>query len=122
MEPGRRHLDPDGYLVLVDRIKDMIIRGGENIYPKEIETTLYTHPAVLEAAVVGRPDPVYGEVPVAFVATKPGLTVTAEELLGHCSASLARYKVPSEIYIRTELPKNSVGKLVKGLLREQVRS
>ena len=114
------YLDRDGYLVLVDRIKDMIIRGGENIYPKEIETTLYQHPAVLEAAVVGRPDPVYGEVPVAFVAAKPGLTVTADDLFAHCAASLARYKVPVEIHVRTELPKNSVGKLVKGLLREQV--
>ena len=115
-------LDPDGYLVLVDRIKDMIIRGGENIYPKEIEDCLYRHPAVLEAAVVGKPDDVYGEVPVAFVAAKPGMTVTAEELVEHCSASLARYKVPREIHIRTELPKNSVGKLVKGLLREQTAS
>jgi long-chain acyl-CoA synthetase len=115
-------LDPDGYLVLVDRIKDMIIRGGENIYPKEIEECLYGHPAVLEAAVVGKPDEVYGEVPVAFVATKPGLTVTADALVAHCSASLARYKVPREINIMTELPKNSVGKLVKGLLREQSAS
>jgi acyl-CoA synthetase (AMP-forming)/AMP-acid ligase II len=116
------YLDPDGYLVLVDRIKDMIIRGGENIYPKEIESALYAHPTVLEAAVVGRPDPFYGEVPVAFVATKPGLTVTSEELLAHCTASLARYKVPDEIHVRTDLPKNSVGKLVKGLLRDQVTS
>ena len=113
-------LDEDGYLILVDRIKDMIIRGGENIYPKEIEERLYGHPAVLEAAVVGRPDDVYGEVPVAFVATKPGLTVTAEELAEHCAGSLARYKVPAEIHVRTELPRNSVGKLVKGLLREQI--
>ena len=97
----------------------MIIRGGENIYPKEIEECLYGHPAVLEAAVVGKPDAVFGEVPVAFVAPKPGLTVTAEELLAHCAASLARYKVPTEIHVRTELPKNSVGKLVKGLLRDQ---
>jgi long-chain acyl-CoA synthetase len=116
------YLDRDGYLVLVDRIKDMIIRGGENIYPKEIESTLYTHPAVLEAAVVGRPDPVYGEVPIAFVAAKPGLTVTADELLAHCAASIARYKVPVEVNVRSELPKNSVGKLVKGLLRDQLSS
>ncbi|MDP3892075.1 class I adenylate-forming enzyme family protein, partial [Nocardioides sp.] len=112
-------IDDDGYLSVVDRIKDMIIRGGENIYPKEIEECLYGHPAILEAAVVGRPDDVLGEVPVAFVATKPGLTATAEELLTHCAASLASYKVPCEIHIRTELPKNSVGKLVKGFLREQ---
>lgn len=113
-------LDEDGYLRIVDRMKDMIIRGGENIYPKEIEECLYGHPAILETAVVGKPDDMLGEVPIAFVATKPGLTVTAEELLEHCASSLARYKVPSEIHIQTELPKNSVGKLVKGLLRDQV--
>jgi len=112
-------IDEDGYLRIVDRIKDMIIRGGENIYPKEIEECLYRHPAILEAAVVGKPDEVYGEVPVAFVAAKPGLAVTSEELLAHCAASLARYKVPYEIHVRTDLPKNSVGKLVKGVLREQ---
>lgn len=70
---------------------------------------LYGHPAVLEAAVVGKPDDVFGEVPVAFVATKPGLAVTPADLLAHCSAALARYKVPSQIHVRTELPKNSVG-------------
>jgi long-chain acyl-CoA synthetase len=112
-------LDDDGYLRIVDRLKDMIIRGGENIYPREIEECLYGHGAVLEAAVVGKPDGVLGEVPVAFVALKPGLTVTEGELFAYCAASLARYKIPSEIHIRTELPKNSVGKLVKGSLREE---
>jgi acyl-CoA synthetase (AMP-forming)/AMP-acid ligase II len=112
-------IDEDGFLRIVDRLKDMIIRGGENIYPKEIEECLYGHPAVLEAAVVGKPDDVLGEVPVAFVATKPGLAVTPADLLAHCSAALARYKVPTQIHVRTELPKNSVGKLVKGLLRDQ---
>ena len=113
-------IDEDGYLRIVDRLKDMIIRGGENIYPKEIEECLYGHQAVLEAAVVGRPHDVLGEVPMAFVATKPGLTVTADELLTHCAASLAGYKVPTQIRVLTELPKNSVGKLVKGLLRDQI--
>ncbi|WP_406024218.1 AMP-binding protein [Nocardioides sp. NBC_00850] len=112
-------IDEDGYLRIVDRLKDMIIRGGENIYPKEIEECLYGHPAVLEAAVVGKPDDVFGEVPVAYVATKPGLAATPDELLAHCSTALARYKVPTQIHVRTELPKNSVGKLVKGLLRDQ---
>jgi acyl-CoA synthetase (AMP-forming)/AMP-acid ligase II len=111
-------LDEDGYLRIVDRIKDMIIRGGENIYPKEIEECLYRHPAVLEAAVVGRRDPVLGEVPVAFVAIKPGLTATADELIAHCRESLARYKVPEDVQVLAELPKNAVGKLVKGFLRE----
>ncbi|WP_177287791.1 AMP-binding protein [Actinomadura madurae] len=111
-------LDEDGYLRIVDRIKDMIIRGGENIYPKEIEECLHRHPGVVEAAVVGKPDVKYGEVPVAFVAARPGSTVTAEELLEHCAASLARYKTPTEIHVRDQLPKNSVGKLVKSPLRE----
>ncbi|WGY00214.1 AMP-binding protein [Nocardioides sp. QY071] len=111
-------VDEDGYLRIVDRIKDLIIRGGENIYPKEIEECLYAHPAVLEAAVVGRPDAVLGEVPVAYVAPRPGRVVAPEELRVHCAARLARYKVPEQFEVRTELPKNSVGKLVKGLLRE----
>ena len=89
-------LDDDGYLTLVDRAKDMIIRGGENIYPKEIESVIYTHPGVLEAAVVGRADPVYGEVPVAFVSLREGADVTADELLAHLKKSLAKYKLPAE--------------------------
>jgi long-chain acyl-CoA synthetase len=110
------YLDADGYLVLVDRIKDMIIRGGENIFPKEIEIVLYGHPDVLEAAVVGRPDPILGEVPVAYVAPRPGTHVESAELLEHCRASLARFKVPQEIHIQPSLPKNAVGKLMKGQL------
>ncbi|KRB72748.1 AMP-dependent synthetase [Nocardioides sp. Root190] len=111
-------IDEDGYLRIVDRIKELIIRGGENIYPKEIEECLYGHPAVLEAAVVGQPDPVLGEVPVAYVAAKPGLAVSEDELRAHCAASLARYKVPEAVHVLAELPKNSVGKLVKARLRE----
>ncbi|KRA37597.1 MULTISPECIES: class I adenylate-forming enzyme family protein [unclassified Nocardioides] len=111
-------IDEDGYLRIVDRIKELIIRGGENIYPKEIEECLYGHPAVLEAAVVGQPDSVLGEVPVAYVAAKPGLAVTEDELRAHCAASLARYKVPEAVHVLAELPKNSVGKLVKARLRE----
>ncbi|KRC56928.1 MULTISPECIES: class I adenylate-forming enzyme family protein [unclassified Nocardioides] len=112
-------IDEDGYLRIVDRIKDMIIRGGENIYPKEIEDCLYGHPSILEAAVVGAPHDVLGEVPVAYVATKPGLVVSEDELIAHCAAALARYKVPTEIHVLGELPKNSVGKLVKTHLRER---
>ncbi|GGP54193.1 class I adenylate-forming enzyme family protein [Saccharothrix coeruleofusca] len=113
-------LDEDGYLRIVDRMKDMIIRGGENIYPKEVEDCLHRHPGVVEAAVVGKPDEKYGEVPVAFVVVRPGSAVTAEELIGHCAASLARYKTPAEMHVRDQLPKNSVGKLVKGPLRAAV--
>ncbi len=87
--------DEDGYLVLVDRIKDLIIRGGENIYPKEIETVLGDHPEVLEAAVVGAAEPRLGEVPVAFVALRPGASATTADLLDHCRARLAEFKVPT---------------------------
>ncbi|MFE9646780.1 class I adenylate-forming enzyme family protein [Streptomyces sp. NPDC006365] len=109
--------DADGYLVLVDRIKDMIIRGGENIYPKEIENVLHTHPAVLEAAVVGAPDPVLGEVPVAHVVPLPGAVVTAGELIEHCRGSLARIKVPVTVVVTESLPRNPVGKIDKRRLR-----
>ncbi|MGW9031128.1 class I adenylate-forming enzyme family protein [Streptomyces sp. NPDC055722] len=109
--------DADGYLVLVDRIKDMIIRGGENIYPKEIENVLHTHPAVLEAAVVGAPDPVLGEVPVAHVVPLPGAAVAADELIEHCRGSLARIKVPVTVFVTDALPRNPVGKIDKRRLR-----
>ncbi|HEY3710205.1 MAG TPA: AMP-binding protein [Amycolatopsis sp.] len=112
--------DADGYLVLVDRIKDMIIRGGENLYPKEIENALYSHPAVLEAAVVGLPDPVLGEVPVAIVAAHPGTRVTAGELLEHCRGRLAKIKIPTRIDVVETLPKNAVGKIDKPLLRRKL--
>jgi long-chain acyl-CoA synthetase len=114
------YFDADGYLVLVDRIKDMIIRGGENIYPKEIENVLYTHPAVLEAAVVGRPHAVLGEEPVALVALRTPGSATPEELVGLCSKSLARFKVPRDVVILDALPKNTVGKIAKPELRELV--
>jgi len=113
--------DDDGYLTLVDRVKDLIIRGGENIYPKEIEDVLYTHPAVLEAAVVGQPDPVFGEQPVAFVTLRPGFDVVPEDLIEHCRPSLARYKMPRAVYIEESLPKNAVGKVAKPVLRRQLR-
>jgi long-chain acyl-CoA synthetase len=111
-------LDEDGYLTLVDRIKDMIIRGGENLYPKEIESVLHRHPAVLEAAVVGRPDPRYGEVPVAYVTTYPGVEVTTDELLEHCRRDLTKVKVPVRIDLVDQLPRNPVGKIDKPTLRK----
>lgn len=115
-------LDDDGYLTLVDRIKDMIIRGGENLYPKEIEAVLYEVEGVLEAAVVGRPDDVMGELPVAFVARYPGATTTVDDLLAHAREQLTRVKVPVEITIVDEIPKNPVGKIDKPALREHVRA
>jgi acyl-CoA synthetase (AMP-forming)/AMP-acid ligase II len=113
--------DDDGHLTLVDRVKDLIIRGGENIYPKEIEDVLHSHPAVLEAAVVGQPDPVFGEQPVAFVTLRHGHTAVPEDIMEHCRLSLARYKVPRAVYVEETLPKNAVGKIAKPVLRERLR-
>jgi acyl-CoA synthetase (AMP-forming)/AMP-acid ligase II len=113
--------DDDGYLTLVDRVKDLIIRGGENIYPKEIEDVLYAHAAVLEAAVVGQPDDVFGEQPVAFVALRDGFDVIPEDLIEHCRRSLARYKVPREVHLEETLPKNALGKIAKPVLRTRLK-
>ena len=109
--------DADGYLRIVDRIKDMIIRGGENVYPKEIEAALYTHDGMLEAAVVGRPDEVLGEVVVAHVALRPESAATAEELHALCAERLAKYKRPVAIVLHDALPKNAIGKIDKPALR-----
>ena len=109
--------DDDGYLFIVDRLKDMIVSGGENIAGSEIERVLYEHDAVLEAAVVGRPDERWGEVPVAFVVLRPGGTATAEELVGHCRRELARYKVPKGVTFLDALPRNPSGKVLKRELR-----
>ncbi len=110
-------LDADGYLMITGRIKDMIIRGGENIYPQEIESVLARHDAVLEAAVIGAPHAIYGEVPVAYVVTYPDAAVTAGELLGLCRGNLTKIKIPVAISIVPALPKNPVGKTDKPALR-----
>ncbi|MFI7666790.1 class I adenylate-forming enzyme family protein [Nocardia sp. NPDC049526] len=110
-------LDADGYLVLVDRAKDMIIRGGENIYPKEIETVAYQLPEIGEAAVVGRGHPVYGEEPVLFVALNSGAVLDTGKILDHLRNALSKYKLPVAITILNELPKNPVGKIDKPELR-----
>lgn len=109
--------DEDDYLFIVDRLKDMIVSGGENIASSEIERVLYEHAAVLEAAVVGRPDARWGEVPVAFVALRPDADATADELLIHCGAQLARFKVPKEVTFVDALPRNPSGKVLKRELR-----
>ena len=113
------YLDEDGYLTLVDRIKDMIIRGGENIYPKEIEDALLGHPQVTEAAIVGSPDDKYGEIPIAHVALRTDAKTTSEELQEFLETKLAQFKVPAAIHIVASMPKNSVGKIHKGDLREK---
>ena len=110
-------LDEDGYLVLVDRAKDMIIRGGENLYPKEIKSVVYGLPGIAEAAVVGRPSDIYGEEPVLYVSLSAGVVLTADDILAHARKNLAKYKLPVNITILPELPKNAVGKLHKPSLR-----
>ncbi len=111
------HLDTDGYLTLVGRSKDMIIRGGENIYPKEIEDVLTGDPAVLEAAVIGVPDEKWGEVVVAYVQPRPGRTVDPAVLKARCAHSLSGYKRPTELLVLDAIPKNAVGKIDKPALR-----
>lgn len=110
-------LDEDGYLTIIDRIKDMIIRGGENIYPKEIEALLYGVDGVLEAAVIARPHPRLGEEPVAVVSLMQGSPLTTDELLAHCRRHLTKIKVPVDLQIVDEIPKNPVGKIDKPTLR-----
>ncbi len=108
---------PDGYLQVVDRKKDIIISGGENISSVEVEGVLYQHPAVLEAAVVAAPDPKWGEVPKAFVVLRPGMQATAEELIAFCRERLAHFKAPKSVEFLEALPKTATGKIQKYLLR-----
>ncbi|MEU3782801.1 AMP-binding protein [Streptomyces sp900129855] len=111
------HLDADGYLTLVGRSKDVIIRGGENIYPKEIEDVLAGDPSVLEAAVIGVPDQKWGEVVVAYVQPRPGSAVDVEALKALCTRSLTGYKRPTAFFVVEAIPKNAVGKIDKTSLR-----
>jgi len=114
-------LEPDGYVKIKDRSKDIIISGGENISSIEVEDVLYRHPAVLVAAVVAIPDPKWGETPGAFVELKRGASVSAEEIIAFCKQHLAGFKVPRKVFFG-ELPKTSTGKIQKFTLREQARS
>jgi long-chain acyl-CoA synthetase len=108
--------DADGYLYIVGRKKEMIIRGGENIYPKEVEEALYRHPAILEAAVVGLPDPVWGEEVGAYLVLRPGQTLDAADVIAYCKEHLADYKCPKIVRFVAELPKTATGKVQKGKL------
>ena len=114
-------MQPDGYVKIRDRSKDIIISGGENISSIEVEEALYRHPAVLSAAVVAQPDEKWGETPCAFVELKPDAAVTAEELRAFCREHLARFKVPKTFVFR-EIPKTSTGKIQKFVLREVAKS
>ncbi|MFQ5898891.1 MAG: long-chain fatty acid--CoA ligase [Candidatus Methylomirabilia bacterium] len=111
-------LDADGYLYIVERKKDLIIRGGFNIYPREVEEVLYAHPKIAEASVVGMPDPLMGEEPLAFVVLKPGQEATAEGVMGFCQAKLAKFKCPKQVRFMDVLPKSPVGKVLRKELRK----
>jgi len=111
-------MDEDGYTYIVQRKKDMIIVSGFNVYPSEVESVLFTHPAVMEAAVIGKPDSYRGERVKAFVVLKAGASVTTEDLIAHCETGLAEFKVPREIVFRESLPKTAVGKVLHRVLRE----
>jgi long-chain acyl-CoA synthetase len=113
------YMDDEGYVYIVDRIKDTIICGGYNIYPKEVEDVMYAHPAVLDVAVVGVADEAKGEIPKACVVLKPEATVTAGELEAHCRQNLAAYKVPRVIEFMDAIPKTASGKTKRFLLRER---
>lgn len=111
------YLDEDRYLFVVDRVKDMVVSGGVNIYTKEVESVLYNHPAVMEAAVVGLPDEAWGEVVTAAIVLRPGMSASAGELVEHCRQSLASYKKPRVVAFLDELPRNPSGKILKRELR-----
>ena len=113
-------MDSDGYLAITGRIKDMVIRGGENVYPREIEEFLYTHPDILDAQVIGVPDAVYGEELMAWVRLRPGAAeLTAEELRSFCSGQLAHYKIPRYVHVVDEFPMTVTGKVRKVEMRER---
>ena len=112
--------DQNGYIYILDRLKDMIVTGGENVYSGEVEAVIYTHPAVREVAVFGIPDPKWGEIVMACVVLKPGRTLSADELIAYSRRSLASYKIPRRVeFSDTELPKSGSGKVLKKVLRER---
>jgi fatty-acyl-CoA synthase len=113
-------IHPDGYIQIKDRSKDIIISGGENISSIELEDTLYQHPAVLEAAVVARPDEHWGETPCAFIALKPEASATQADIIAFCRERLAGFKVPKTV-VFGPLPKTATGKVQKYVLRKRAR-
>jgi fatty-acyl-CoA synthase len=114
-------IDEDDYLHILGRKKEMYIRGGENVYPPEVEEVLFKHPKVLFAAVLGYPDPVLGEKGRAYIVPQPGMEVTEEEIREYCRKHLAEYKVPDQVVFRDELPLTPLGKVHKFLLYEEMR-
>lgn len=113
------HMDEDGFFFITDRKKDMIIRGGENIYPREIEEVLYAHPAVSLATVIGVQDKIYGELPKAFIVLKEGESISPEEIIDYCKMNLADFKIPKYVEFRDSLQTTSTGKIMKQPLREE---
>jgi acyl-CoA synthetase (AMP-forming)/AMP-acid ligase II len=114
-------IDEDGFIFIVDRAKDMVLRGGENVYCAEVETAIFEHDAVAECAVFGVPDDRLGEEVAAAIVVKPGASVTAEALREHCAARLAKYKIPRYMWLLDEpLPRNANGKFLKRQLREEL--
>jgi long-chain acyl-CoA synthetase len=113
-------VDEDGYFYIVDRKKDMLIVGGLNVYPREVEEVLYTHPAVAEAAVVGQHSELRGEEPVAVIVLKPGASATNKEIIRYCRDRLANYKVPRRVVFREAMPVGGTGKVLKRLLRKEL--
>ena len=114
------HLDADGYLYITDRLKDIIIKGGENISPRQIEEALHTHPAVAEVAVIGVPDKTFGEDVYAVVVLRAGHTATEAELREHTAHFVNKFRVPARFVFRSELPKSGVGKILKRELRQEL--
>jgi acyl-CoA synthetase (AMP-forming)/AMP-acid ligase II len=112
------YLDEDGYVYVHDRVKDMIVSGGENIYPAEVESALFGHPAVADVAVIGVPDDRWGEAVKAVVVVKPGARVQADELVGYARGRIAGYKLPKSVDFIDELPRNPSGKILKRELRK----
>ena len=112
-------MDEEGYINIVGRIKDMVIRGGENVYPREIEEFLYTHPKISDVQVIGVPDPKYGEEIMAWVKLKPGEQATEEEIIAYCKGKIAHYKIPRYIKFVDAFPMTVTGKIMKFQMREQ---
>ena len=116
------YLDTDGFIYLMDRKADMIVTGGENVYPAEVESVLLQHNAISECAVVARPHDVWGEEVCAVVVLRDGYEVTGEELRRHCKVNLAPYKTPKAIEFWSELPKSTVGKILRREIRNTIKS
>jgi len=115
-------VDERGYVHIVGRSKDLIISGGYNVYPAEIEGYINDMPGVAESALVGVPHPDFGEVGVAVIIAKPGATVSADEVISNLKSSLANFKIPKKCFVLEELPRNTMGKVQKNVLRDQYKS